>query len=451
MAVQALVMGFGGTGTHILTYLKVLAVQKYGEAPDFIKFLEFDTIADWRPGKTVQIVGQGAEEIPKGVEDIQLDPKREYFYLGDRKPTLADFVYDVLQPGGQMEMYPHLTSWFHAEWFWQGVAKAALDVAGGAAQQRQIGRFVMFQNHGDIVSRIQGHLQTLDKLADGTDVQVWIVGSTVGGTGAGCMLDAAYLTRLAAQRVGINKLRLSGVFVLPDVYSGVTGISPARAYAMFRELRRVQSRPEGYQVEGKKVNSYVAYDAHGSSLAVAESSLFDVVFYVGEECKDETQRKNFFSKVASALDPYLDEGSGSKLIEDSTNDIGTASGFGAARLYIPIQTYTELFAWEEVQSFLEAIVGWDEEHHKPAWGSLGDRTQEAEAKFTELYRVFGQLLMLSEKSDKERADFLRTQSPRGGRRELVRVHAWCPFRCWLDGGRRTGSAMDLCESVHFLR
>jgi len=53
MAMQALVMGFGGTGAQILTYLKEIAVLKQGKSPDRIKFLLFDTIADWQPGETV--------------------------------------------------------------------------------------------------------------------------------------------------------------------------------------------------------------------------------------------------------------------------------------------------------------------------------------------------------------------------------------------------------------
>ena len=56
MAMQALVMGFGGTGAHVLTALKELTVLKYGRVPETIKFLLFDTIADWEPGINVQIV-----------------------------------------------------------------------------------------------------------------------------------------------------------------------------------------------------------------------------------------------------------------------------------------------------------------------------------------------------------------------------------------------------------
>ena len=76
MAMQALVMGFGGTGAHVLTALKELTVLKHGKVPETIKFLLFDTIADWKPGISVQIVGGGAEEKTAKSEDeaAALDP-----------------------------------------------------------------------------------------------------------------------------------------------------------------------------------------------------------------------------------------------------------------------------------------------------------------------------------------------------------------------------------------
>ena len=191
MAVQALVMGFGGTGTHILTHLKVLSVQKYGVAPDFIRFLEFDRTADWKPGERVQVVGVGAEYIPKGEEDISLERSTQYMYLGAREPTLTDFAYNILQPTVHPERYPHMTNWLHVDWLKRHVNQAAMTIAQGAAQQRQIGRFAMFQNRADIVQRIVGHLKQLTDAAAGTEVFVWVVGSIVGGTGAGCIIDAA--------------------------------------------------------------------------------------------------------------------------------------------------------------------------------------------------------------------------------------------------------------------
>src|SRR5262245_39918186 len=98
MAMQALVMGFGGTGAHILTALKELTVLKAGRVPDSIKFLLFDTIADWEPGKAVKIGGGAAEEkLAKGSERAtSLDPTSEYFYLSDHDPDLRTHIFSFL-------------------------------------------------------------------------------------------------------------------------------------------------------------------------------------------------------------------------------------------------------------------------------------------------------------------------------------------------------------------
>jgi len=116
MAMQALVMGFGGTGAHILTALKELTVLKHGSMPDSIKFLLFDTIADWEPGKAVQIQGGAAEEkVAIGSEKAtSLDKFTEYFYLADHDPDLKKHVYTYLSRAGNPDAYPHLKDWLHA-------------------------------------------------------------------------------------------------------------------------------------------------------------------------------------------------------------------------------------------------------------------------------------------------------------------------------------------------
>src|SRR5215213_8119611 len=118
MAMQALVMGFGGTGAHILTALKELTVLKHGSMPDSIKFLLFDTIADWEPGKNVPIMGGAAEErVAIGSEKAtSLDKFTEYFYLGDHDPDLKKHVYTYLARTGNRDSFPHLKEWLHAPW-----------------------------------------------------------------------------------------------------------------------------------------------------------------------------------------------------------------------------------------------------------------------------------------------------------------------------------------------
>src|SRR5688500_5266329 len=157
MAIQALVMGFGGTGAHVLTALKELTVLKQGSVPDSIKFLLFDTIADWKPGIFVQSVGGGAEEKTAESEDeaANLDPDTEYFPLADSDPDLRTHLFDYLSPAGDPDNYPHFKDWLHAQWLTENIPQNQLGVKVGAAQQRQIGRYAMFKNAAKIVAHLR--------------------------------------------------------------------------------------------------------------------------------------------------------------------------------------------------------------------------------------------------------------------------------------------------------
>jgi hypothetical protein len=412
MAMQALVMGFGGTGAQTLTYLKEIAVLKHGESPPGIKFLLFDTIADWQPGETVSILGGSAEEqLAKGHEEgTSLDPDSEYYYLQDHHPFLDEHVFKLLDRRvGQPEKLPHFKDWLHIQWLGRHIAKDKLNIKEGAAQQRQIGRFAMFQNASRIIPRMTQELRNL-KIGE-MNVNVWIIGSAAGGTGAGTMLDAAYMARIAAQGIGIQ---ITGVIVLPDVYADKEGISRARAYSLFRELDRFQEVGMGkksnhqYVVDGTLASSDVIYDANRSHHARIESKLFDNLFYIGSECRNNDARETFFSSVANALDPYLDETQGRDLLQGSVNDVGfAASSFGAARLYVPIETYKALFAWEEVKDYLEAITAPQKERdneniiRNAYFGAKGEREEGAKTKITAVLHLFENLLEWAPRKEEE--------------------------------------------------
>jgi hypothetical protein len=397
MAMQALVMGFGGTGAHILTALKELTVLKAGKVPDSIKFLFFDTIADWKPGNTVQIVGSGAEEtLAEGSEKAtSLDPASEYFYLSDHDPDLKMHVKSFLGKGGTPDKYPHLKDWLHAPWLGKHITQANLGIVQGAAQQRQIGRFAMFQNADRIIARIGGLIRDLDLHARGSGVNVWIIGSTAGGTGAGCLLDAAYLTHLAAGHIS---RKINGVIVLPNVYMGIGGISEGRAYSLLRELDRAQGQgiPEddSYLLDGEAVWSHVNYDAALQRVAHVDNRLFDDLFYLGSECRTEQQRKRFFTSVANSIDPYLDVNSGPRLLEAAVNETAAASSFGAARVYVPVETFSDMFAWEEVADYLRGAAAVNEEGDRISlyYGAADDRRTEAASKVKGILALFGELL-----------------------------------------------------------
>jgi hypothetical protein len=418
MAMQALVMGFGGTGAHVLTALKELTVLKHGRVPETIKFLLFDTIADWQPGMAVQIVGGGAEEKTAKSEDeaASLDPLKEYFQLSDFAPDLKKHVFDFLSQAGNPDAYPHLKSWLHAPWLSENVPPHQLAITIGAAQQRQIGRYAMFKNAERIVAHLRPIIRNLSDLAKGSDVNVWLITSTAGGTGAGCLIDAAYLTRLAA---GDNiNLKVTGVIVLPNVYANVFGISQGRAYSLLRELERVQEQgmPQGERYVDLRmhilVSSRVVYDREGQQVAAVKSRLFDDLFYLGSDCPTDERRKTFFTSVASAIDPYLDASSGPSLLEKAVNDNAAASAFGAARVYVPTETFAEIFAWEQVAEYIRRAAAPKEVGDRVERlysGSEQDRSDKATEKFRGMLELFKQLLEQENKTTRAKADFARDE------------------------------------------
>lgn len=415
MAMQALVMGFGGTGAHVLTALKELTVLKHGRVPEAIKFLLFDTIADWEPGM-VQIVGGASEEKTAKSEDeaASLDPGSEYFQLADFAPDLQTHVRDLSQDGIPDE-YKHLKNWLHAPWLTQNVSTHQLAITIGAAQQRQIGRYAMFKNAEKIIAHLRPIIRNLSTLAGGSDVNVWLVCSAAGGTGAGCLIDAAYLTRLAADNL---KIKVSGVIVLPNVYMNVSGISHARAYSLLRELERVQEQgiPQSDRYidmkKRKKTSSRVVYDRNWQQVALVDGRLFSDLFYLGSNCPTEGERRKFFTSVASAIDPYLDAQSGRKLLEKAVNDTAAASAFGAARIYVPTDTFGEMFAWEQVAEYLRRAAAPKEVGDRVERlfvGSDQDRAESGTQKFRALLKLFNELLDSEKKPERARETFARDE------------------------------------------
>ncbi|HKQ05575.1 MAG TPA: tubulin-like doman-containing protein [Blastocatellia bacterium] len=414
---QGLIMGFGGTGAYILTALKELAVLKHGRVPEALKFLLFDTIADWEPGKAVQILGVEAEERLAAGNDqaASLDPITEYFYLTDYDPDLKTHVFRYLLPAGNPDAYPHLNDWLHAPWLSEHIASSHLNIVTGAAQQRQIGRYAMFKNAERILALLQSTIRQLAYMTRDSEVNIWLIGSSAGGTGAGCLIDAAYLTRLAADYMSF-RLNLTGVIVLPSVYTNVPGISQGHAYSMLRELDRVQE--EGFSSGDRYVDlnsrelisSRVVYDRDGRQTARVRNRLFDDLLYLGGDCLTEAARRRFFTSAASAIEPYLDSDSGPAL-QYRINESYAVSSLGAASICVPTEIFAEIFAWEQVAEYLlragapKEVSGRVVGLHS---GPDADRQDNATAKVRSLLVAFRELLELEQRSESNRAAFARS-------------------------------------------
>lgn len=423
MAVQNLFLGFGGTGTHILTHLKEFAHYKYGEKPDYLEFKQFDTIAteNWKPGETINVAGAAGQEetIFKGKE-VSLDPTTEYFFLGDSGNSLSDLTSGPLRDVDRRKRdFPHLDDWLNSDWLSRILPGAALNISRGAAQQRQIGRFAMFTNVQAVINDISKKLREMKSRAGGDTVNVWVVGSAAGGTGAGCLIDAGYIARLAAKQSN-QAVVLTAVLVLPEVYSELDGIDKGRAYAMIREIERVQEvglegAPDLYSAGGARVTSDVIYDREERLHSTPPNKLFDYLIYLSDSCANEKQRIRFFGAAASALDPYVDRNVGATMMEKLVNTTGVPIGIGASRLTLPKNTYADRFVWTEVQSILEAILPpkIDPITQRPIEllsGSTPDREAEAEGRIRELAALFDDILEFARvRGDDAFEDFVKNQ------------------------------------------
>ncbi len=414
MAIKTLVLGFGGTGATILTYLKELAVFKHGRKPDSLAFVEFDTIETnlWNPGSKIDPGGtSGGEEtiaIGRSADHIHLDRNTEYFHLRDGQPSLRDHVLNLLSQAGPRERFPHLKDWLHADWLSKIVPPASLNIVIGAGQQRQIGRFAMFANVEPIKLMLEKTFRELSRAEPGPTVNIWIVGSAAGGTGAGCIIDAACLAYLTAHQMNMTPT-LFGAIVLPDVYADAKGVSKARAFSFFRELERFQEIdiPHGdrYNRDGRQISSEIIYDSRQQIRATIESRLFDYLIYLGDLCDSNDKREAFFNSVANAIDPFVDANVGKKMMENIVNTTGKPFSFGGARLSIPLTTYAELFAWELVEHYLVRLVapksdgaaGFVTGVHS---GTPRDRDNEARDRVRRMSYLCDELLQKAELDDK---------------------------------------------------
>jgi hypothetical protein len=224
------------------------------------------------------------------------------------------------------------------------------------------------------------------------------------------MLDAAFLTRRAAE--GARDIGLNGVIVFPEVYDDKEGVSLGRAYSLFRELERFQAvgldSTDRYSDGMTDFMHMVPYDAHNSLTAKVKFRLFDNLFYIGSECTNDDKRLEFFSSVANAVDPYLDDNSGQALQQAAVNTTGAASAFGAARLFIPFETLAAIFAWEEVERYIEASGAPRIEDEKIGLhsGASADRQIEGKGKFTGILFLFEALLRQVDKGTQEKKAFV---------------------------------------------
>lgn len=371
MTRPAIVIGLGGTGQWVLTFLKKELLELGGGVlPAGVKLLSFDTTS-----KTAAMTGQGSRQTQEQAVRagaVELTHGTEFIPIGDNVTKLASEIAD-----GQ---HPHL-QWFPAKSYLGKLPPAAFNTKEGSGQIRQMGRVSLFRDLSDIrnseiLSRLRAAMQDLQReVSRDMQLEVIIIGSLAGGTGAGMLVDMALLVRAQASKLVQNNYLVRGFFVLPRAFtSGGVGEGTsmlARSFATWRELDRFMIVSERFGL--RQIN----YHSTNPNLRIPiDRRAYDVSYMVDPARQTVNSLDNvkaeegLYPALAHCISAVLDDKAGRAYTEFvATNLAGQLaqlprrpyhSAIGSYTLKVPVYYAREKFshqlAIEVLQQFLAPEV-----------------------------------------------------------------------------------------------
>jgi hypothetical protein len=360
MTRPAIIIGLGGTGQWVVTYVKKNLLEgNKGKVPSNIRLLAFDTM----PEASVKRDTAARNDVSIG--SVSLEVNREFFGLSGNSQALGDQVVR-----GQA---PHIGRWFDAEFYRQQNSPAIWDLASGAGQVRQFGRLALFMKIDDVIwNEIRkAYLDVKTEVTRGNELEVLVVASFAGGTGAGMFVDTGIVCRSLASTVN-NNLTIRGFFVLPRVFSqgGQLGLieshTLARSFAAWRELDRFMNIGPDYGAPR------VVYKPNDNNLAIQlKDTPFDQCYLVdsrrqSHSLENTAPEYGVFPAVADFISTLTDVEAGTVYTLDVTNraavaqaQVGTTIGYTAlgtwtvrVPIYYALQEYAYSFAKELLDTWL---------------------------------------------------------------------------------------------------
>ncbi len=236
MSIGTLVIGLGGTGVLTVRALKQQweGLPKDERVPASFLAFDFDRSAlmTGDPSRFAKLLDQ------------------EFFYLNPEKLQERLRNIDRGQNGGLA--WENLLKWFPDR------AKVRIPTseveANGASQLRVLGRLGFFENDEVIERMIRVKLNELGTEVDPSrlseDKRVVIVSSVAGGTGAGMLIDVAYVARRQLRRP-----RIYAYVLLPEVFQDVDsgGRIYQNSYACLRELAYLKDQQIPFDAEYERI------------------------------------------------------------------------------------------------------------------------------------------------------------------------------------------------------
>ena len=205
---RCLYVGLGGTGMSALLHTKRMFVETYGEVPPMIGFLGIDTDG-----------GAYRKEVWSKHGTVSLSPYEQMHIKVDNARDA------------------YLTSKQHFSWVPEKNVFALTSMTNGAGQIRTNGRFALTCNYQNLENKVK---DVITRICSATiidnqkydrnlaaEVEVHMVFSMCGGTGAGTFLNMAYIIKDALAGMN-NKCKLTGYAVLPDVFENMSNYGMER-------------------------------------------------------------------------------------------------------------------------------------------------------------------------------------------------------------------------------
>ncbi len=366
MTRPAIVIGLGGTGQWVLTFLKKELLEiGGGTMPPGVKLLSFDTTSRTTAG-TGQTSKREKEDIRAGA--VRLIEGKEFIPIGDNIGALSSEI-----ASGK---HAHL-QWFPAKSFLSKLPPAAFNTKEGSGQIRQMGRVSIFRdlaaiNHSEVLSRLRAAMQDLQgKVSRDMQMEIVIVGSLAGGTGAGMLVDMALLVRAQAAKMVSNNYVVRGFFILPRAFtSGGLGEGRdmlARSFATWRELDRFMIVSERFglrQINYHETNQDLRLRLDRRAYDV--SYMIDPARQTVNSLDNVRAEEGLFPGVAHVISAILDEKAGKAYTEFVTTNLAGKlaqlprrpyhSAVGSYTLKVPVYYAEEKFSHQLALDVLRQLL-----------------------------------------------------------------------------------------------
>ncbi len=368
MARPALIIGLGGTGQWVLTYVKKELLDYTGGegVPDEVRLVAFDTTRSITEGQR-----KPKGEEPVVIDGVQLGIDEFYHLKGNIESIVREIVYE--------NSHPHIASWLQARTYLSRLGPGQYILEEGAGQMRPFGRMAVFKDleanpeTSKIFGTIRDAIATIgEKVRENRSLEISIVASLAGGTGAGMAIDIAHIARTVAQDAIGDHFVIRGFFVLPRAFHRIPGGDGtdmrARSFAAIRELSRFLT------VFGDRQYPMVYNREPSFARALqkpVEKRLFELCYLIDAKRERNSlegveAKYGVFPSIADAILAFVDESSGQAHTEHVKNvtkdlvrpddDRAYFSTLGTYAITLPIRDIAEESSCKLAIDFLRKLV-----------------------------------------------------------------------------------------------